>query len=398
MNEPVNLVTKLGTLVHTRVSARGQATFSALKRNKIHIYGVNSHRQFIFLNYKANLEVIMYIKSLVLVLIVTSSFVLAFGQTPEAKTDNEKAVRAFSFAFDGDGGYLGIQTQEVTKENFSKFGLASVRGVAIEKVMENSPAATAGLQAGDVIVRFENEEITSVRKLTRLISEVAADHQVKITVLRNNNEQDITATLGKRQTPKFENGSFAMTVPMGKMGELKEFPAFPPMAAMPRIMTTPGMDGKAFSWGAGGGRQIGIGVMSLTKQLAEHYNVDGGLLVNDVRENSPADKAGLKAGDIIVEAEGKAVKNDLDLIRTINEKKDGDVSVTYVRDGKRQTVSITPEASKDGGFIFRTDDEGGLTPMPRVPMTPMTPAKPMTPLTPMAAPSAYTITRPGRVL
>ena len=336
----------------------------------------------------------MYTKTLMTVLIVTSSFVLAFGQTPEAKKEKEKAVQAFTFAFGGDGGYLGVQTQEVTKENFSKFGLASVRGVAVEKVMENSPAAAAGLQAGDVIVRFENEEITSVRKLTRLISEVAADHQVKISVLRNNSEQDITATLGKRPMPKFENGNFAYKVPGMKLGELKEFPAMPPMAEMPKIMTTPGAEGKAFAWTIGGGRQIGVGVLPLSKQLAAHYGVDSGLLVNDVRENSPADKAGLKAGDIIVEAEGNAVKGDLELIRAINEKKEGDVTLTYVRDGKRQTVNVTPEASKDGGFIFRTGDENGLTPMPRVPMTP---AKPMTPLTPMNAP-AYTITRPGRVL
>ncbi len=338
----------------------------------------------------------MYIKSLVTVLIVTSSFVLAFGQTPEAKADKEKAVRAFSFAFDGDGGYLGVQTQEVTKENFSKFGLASVRGVAVEKVLENSPAQAAGLQAGDVIVRFEGEEITSVRKLTRLISEVAADHQVKITVLRNNSEQDVTATLGRRPTPKFENGSFAMTAPMARLGELKDFPAMPPMAEMPKIFTTPGAEGKTFTWTAGGGRQIGIGVMSLTKQLAAHYGVDSGLLINDVRENSPAAKAGLKAGDIIVEAEGKAVKGDFDLIRTINGKKEGDVTITYVRDGKRQTVSVTPEASKDGGFIFSTGDENGV-------MTPMAPsefkmAKPMTPVAPMAAPGVYTIARPGRIL
>ncbi|MBK6750082.1 MAG: PDZ domain-containing protein [Pyrinomonadaceae bacterium] len=337
----------------------------------------------------------MYTKSLMTVLIVTSSFVMAFGQAPEAKTENEKAVRAFSIAFDSDGGYLGVLTQEVTKENFSKFGLAGVRGVAVEKVMENSPAQAAGLQAGDVIVRFENEEITSVRKLTRLISEVAADHQVKITVLRNNSEQDITATLGKRPMPKFENGNFAFTIPNAKLEELKELPTIPQMPELPKIMTTPGAEGKAFTWTLGGGRQIGVGVMSLTKQLAAHYGVDSGLLINDVRENSPAFKAGLKAGDIIVEAEGKAVKGDLDLIRTINGKKEGEITITYVRDDKRQTVSVTPEASKDGGSIFRTGDENGV-------LTPLAPdqlklARPITPRVPMS-PGAYMLGRSGRIL
>jgi membrane-associated protease RseP (regulator of RpoE activity) len=136
-----------------------------------------------------------------------------------------------------------------------------------------------------------------------------------------------------------------------------------PKGDMPQIYMTP-KDGDAFSWRMGDGRQIGVGVSPLTKQLAQHFGVDGGVLINEVRENSPADKAGLKSGDIIVEIDGKAAKGDFDVIRAINGKKEGDVSVTFARDGKRQTVSITPEASKDGGFLFRTNDENGAFPTP----------------------------------
>src|SRR5438105_15696735 len=98
----------------------------------------------------------MYIKSFISVLIVTSSFILAFGQTPEPKKEKE-VVKTFAFSFDGDGGYLGVQTQEVNKENFARFGLRDVRGVAVEKVVENSPAAAAGIQNNDVIVRVNGE-------------------------------------------------------------------------------------------------------------------------------------------------------------------------------------------------------------------------------------------------
>src|ERR1041385_4011864 len=112
------------------------------------------------------------------VLIVTSAFVLAFGQTSEKKEKTE-APQSFAFSFGGDGSYLGVETQEITKENFAKFGLREVRGVAVDKVMENSPAAAAGLQAGDVIVRLNGEEITSARKLTRLIDEIDPDHLAK---------------------------------------------------------------------------------------------------------------------------------------------------------------------------------------------------------------------------
>src|SRR6187399_564966 len=116
--------------------------------------------------------IFMFSKSFLSVMIVTSTFTLVFGQTPEAKKDTEKAPKAFAFSFDGGGSYLGVQTQEVNKENFAKFGLKDVRGVAVEKVMENSPAATAGLQAGDVIIKFYGEDVTGARKLTRLVSEV----------------------------------------------------------------------------------------------------------------------------------------------------------------------------------------------------------------------------------
>ncbi len=357
----------------------------------------------------------MLLRYLSSILIVTSSFVLVIGQTPEAKKEKAPAApQTFAFAFDGDGGYLGVQSVEVTKENFAKFGLREVRGVAVDKVLEGSPAAAAGIKDGDVILRFNGEDIASTRKLTRLVSETSPDHQVKLTVVRNGSEQEITATIGKRPTPKFGDGNFAFTMPapMGKfevpdmkglerlrdLPQMKDFPQLKdfPKGDMPQILMAPNGDGEAFSWRMGEGRQIGVGVSPLTKQLAQHFGVESGVLINEVRENSPAAKAGLKAGDIIVEIDGKAAKGDFDLIRAVNSKKEGDVSVTFVRDGKRQTVSITPEASKDGGFFFRTGDENGSFSTP--PPAPARMATPATPFAPMTAPAPMRALFPGRII
>lgn len=338
------------------------------------------------------------------VMIVMSAFTLVIGQTPEPKNDKVITPQTFAFSFDGDGGYLGVQTAEVTKENFGKFGLRDVRGVAVEKVLENSPAAAAGIKDGDVIVRFNGDEIASARKLTRLVGEVDPDHQVKLTVLRNGSEQEITATLGKRPSPKFGEGNFAFTMPpIGKLEmpdfkgyeNFKDLPQFKefPKGDMPQVFMTPKGEGEHFSWRLGEGRQIGVGVSPLTNQLAKHFGVESGVMISEVRENSPAAKAGLKAGDIIVEADGKAVKGDFDLIRSVNGKKEGDVQITIVRDGKRQTVSVTPEASKDGGFLFRTYDDGGWTSPPAMPAMKITPPTPMAPL---AAP--MTLFRTGRII
>jgi serine protease Do len=237
---------------------------------------------------------------------------------------------------------------EVTKENFAKYGLREVRGVAVEKVIEGSPAQAAGLQNGDVIVAFNGEQVTSTRKLTRLLGEVSPDHQVKLTVIRGGGEREIVATVGKRPMPKFDEGAFSMTMP-----RMPDFPAVPPMHQMPRVEAfPPGAPDQPFVWRMGSGRRIGVGVTTLTKQLSEHFGVAGGLMINEVRADSPAAKAGLKAGDIIVEADGKEIKGEGDLIRAIQEKKDGDVTLTIIRDRNRQTVRVTPEEAKDGFNSF----------------------------------------------
>jgi serine protease Do len=298
----------------------------------------------------------MFLKTLSSILIVTSAFVLAIGQTPEAKKEKE-ITRTFAFTFDGDGSYLGVQTQAVNKDNYAKFGLREVRGVAVEKVVETSPAAAAGLQAGDVILKFNGEDVSSARKLTRLIGEVDPDHQAKITISRNGREQEITATLAKRPAPKLADGSF-YRVPMPDVPNVAPMPNMIPRGELlPRVYGMPGGEGQSFVWRAGEGRVIGVGVTALTEQLATHYGVENGVLINEVRENSPAAKAGLKAGDIIVEIDGKAVKGELDIMKAVNAKKEGDVQLAIVRDGKRQTVTVTPEKSKDSGFIFRTEDK-----------------------------------------
>ena len=306
------------------------------------------------------------------VLIVTSAFVLAFGQDTK-KPGDDAMPKTFSFSFEG-GSYLGVQTAEITKDNFSKYGLSGVRGVAVDRVSENSPAAAAGIQAGDVILRLDGEEVTGVRKLTRLVSEVDPDHQVKITISRNGREQEITATVAKRPASEFQNGNFTWngTIPdMKGLEQLTEMPQFKTMPDLPnlpdlknlpnngapQVWSFPGGQGQSYVWRAGENRVIGVSVEGLSKQLGQHFGVDGGVIVSEVRDGSPAAKAGLRAGDIITEIDGKQIKDQVDIIRTINEKKDGDVTVTFVRDGRRQNVNVTPEKSKEPGFVFNTGDK-----------------------------------------
>ena len=89
---------------------------------------------------------------------------------------------------------------------------------------------------------------------------------------------------------------------------------------------------------------IGVGVLlQMSDQLAHYFRVTGGVLVNSVREGSPASKAGLKAGDVIVNADGTVVSGPLAFRRAIDDKTDREVTLTIVRSGKSRTISLTPE-------------------------------------------------------
>ena len=259
----------------------------------------------------------------------------AAQQVPESKYGE----RVFAFPT-GNRSYLGIQTREISAENFAKFGLSEVRGVGVEKVVENSPAAQAGLQKGDVIVEFDGEKVSSVRRLTNLISEVAPDHKATLKIVRGGGERELSVTMGKRAMPEFEQG----------MLNSDNFPSLPPLSRMGRIPFPPMQNGQSrgFVWNVGARRQIGIDVTPLTKQLGDYFGLTSGkgLLVDNVLADSPAAKAGLKAGDIITEADGQEVSTNSDLIKSVNSKKEGNVTLTIFRDKSRQTLTVMPENTK----------------------------------------------------
>lgn len=242
--------------------------------------------------------------------------------------------------------YLGVQTENVSNENFGKYNLNEARGVAVTKVLENSPAARAGLREKDVILAFDGEQVKSVTKLLRLIAEVAPDQKARLTIYRNGGEQEITVTMGKREPqqfesfgnlPQFPNGEFRQTIPLnpGQLPENFRGFEFPGMPDGDDVLPP-----RTFN-----GRKLGVLVQPLTKQLGATYGAPEGkgLLVTEVTEQSAAAKAGLRAGDVILEIDGASVATQIDLIRALNNKSEGAVSIVILRDKQRQTISATPE-------------------------------------------------------
>lgn len=301
-------------------------------------------------------------------LLLTSSAVLAQQVAPAPPgTPGMPAVPgeplgAFSLFIEG-GSFLGVYAEDLNKENMGRYGMREARGVGITQVVKDSPAEKAGLKKDDVILRFEGDSVTSVRKLNRLVSEVAPDQNVKLGISRSGSEQEVSVTIGKRdqslnafnRLEGFE-GLRGMEGLKGLeglqkleglkgLGDLKNFKV-PEGNVWKWEGQGPGND--SFVYALGNNRRMGVSTVQLTKQLADYFGIaDGkGVLVTSVSDDSPAAKAGIKAGDVITTVDGDVVEGPGDLSRAINKNKDGDVTVVVIRDKKQRTIKVTPEKAQ----------------------------------------------------
>jgi serine protease Do len=282
---------------------------------------------------------------------------VALAQVPPTPPQ-EPGARAFSMAFGGN--FLGIYTEEITRENMNRYGLAGEpRGVGVNGVVENSPAAKAGVQKGDVILAYDGERVASARKLRRLVEESSPDHAARLTVSRGGGERELTATLSRPDALgagalRLEGGELfrrdgkewqrQSTEETRRQAEEMRKQA---EALRGQLEKFRGQGGGDFAFAFHAGRRVGVTTTPLTDQLADYFGVgrEGGVLVTSVTENSPAAKAGLKAGDIITEVDGEHVRSAADLARLVGRKDDGDVTLTVTRERGRRTFKVTPEKS-----------------------------------------------------
>ncbi len=100
--------------------------------------------------------------------------------------------------------------------------------------------------------------------------------------------------------------------------------------------------------------QIGVTVTPMRDQLAQYFGVAGGLLIDSVRDESPASKAGLKAGDVIVKVDRVSVKGALGILRAINDKKGSDVVLTVFRNRKSKAITVTPGKAGIGSLLQKS--------------------------------------------
>jgi serine protease Do len=201
-------------------------------------------------------------------------------------------------------GYLGVMIQPLTPELAKAFGVASDRGVLVGDVVADSPAAKAGVKAGDVVVRFNGREVEDPRSLRLKSAQTVPGTKATLTVLRDGKQQNLELTIGELKNDEADETSPEAAQAPGKM-------------------------------------KLGVRLGEIDKQAREHFEIPAsvsGVLVAEVIPGSRAAEAGLQPGNVIVEVDRVAVNKPADAAAAIG-KNDGDLVLRlWTRDGTRYVV------------------------------------------------------------
>ena len=276
-------------------------------------------------------------------------------------------ARLIQFAAAGGGSYLGIGVQDVDTGRARELKLKEERGVEVTAVEADSPAAKAGLRKGDVVLEMSGQRVEGVEQFVRMVRETPVGRDVRLSVSRGGEAQTLVAKVAQRKswTINGERGTMVPAIPMPSPGP----PPMPPMPALGRM----DLPRPYISWRNGA---LGIEAEALRGGLAEFFGVKQGVLVRSVTKGSPAEKAGLRAGDVIVRVNDKPVASPSDVAAVAalatgatGARERGDrktLNLVIMREKKEQAVAVTLE----------DDERGMMMPVPvPVPVQVQAPAR-----------------------
>lgn len=248
----------------------------------------------------------------------------------------DSQFRAFEIGR-GSGSRIGVSVRDVDDT-----GAQGKAGVVVERVEKGGAADAAGVKTGDVITEFDGEKVRSIRQFSRLVQETPAGRSIAVALSRNGQRVALTVT-AQRTTM---GDDFAMRLLEAPMA----VPPSPPMPALPQAAPraprppTPPAAPLEFLRVVNG-RWLGVTLETLDDQLAQYFGVKEGVLVKSVSDESAAQKAGLKAGDVITSVNGRQIYEAPDVNRAIERADSSDeFTMEIVRDKKPQTLKGKLEA------------------------------------------------------
>lgn len=216
-------------------------------------------------------------------------------------------------------GWLGVRIQEVTDDIAEGLGMDRTRGALVSGVMEGGPVdESSAIQPGDVIVEFDGKPIQDVHELPRIVAESPVGKQVDVVIVRRGTERTVHVTLGRLEEAEQASASQEAD------GDQPEEDSGPVARA--------GI--------------LGMTITELGEEERAKYGISedvSGVVITEVRENSPAAEKGIAAGDVIVEIAQESVMTPQDVLDRIDELR---------RQGRKNALLML--ASKDGELRFAT--------------------------------------------
>ena len=246
--------------------------------------------------------------------VIVAVVVTALATAPSALTQGRTDAGGPGWmALLGGGSEIGVSVRDVQQAEVERQKIRG--GAAIEDVRSGSAADKAGLKKGDIVVEFDGERVRSARQLTRLVQETPSGKSVKATVVRDGRRTDVSLVASERRVDAVIDERLRIQLP-----RLRDLP--------PLDFGVPGST-----------RRLGVTVQELTPQLAGYFGAKEGVLVSSVADDSPASRAGFRAGDVITSIDGRAVVSGNELVRALRAaKSDEEITIGIIRDRKEGSL------------------------------------------------------------
>jgi serine protease Do len=248
-------------------------------------------------------------------------------------------------------GYLGILPEDIDSDRAAALKLKETAGVEVETVDRDGPACKAGLRVHDVILQMNGQPVAGVEQLKRMLRETPAGRTINLLISRDGQQQGVTVQLGDRSTVEQNAWTQHMVVPAPDDDD---------------AIFLQGPSGQGIGSGSGSGffgalslgsPSVGVDLDVLGSQLADYFGVKDhqGLLVKHVADNSPAARAGLKAGDVITQANGQKMATLNEWMKMLHANRGKQVQLTLVRNHKEETVTLEARKGKNHGELIMPD-------------------------------------------
>jgi len=261
----------------------------------------------------------------------------------------EPATQPFAFSSDegGTSSYLGVDINDVTTERLAALKLKEEKGVEVTMVDQDAPAGKAGIKEHDVILSMNGTAVESGAQLRRMIHETPPGRTVTLEVSRDGQPISIKVQLADKHK------EFVAAMPRAKEFKFE----MAPMPPMPDI-DIPSINMVVVTSSA----RSGLTMENITPQLGEFFGVKNGngVLIRSVEKGSRAEKAGFRAGDVIVKVNDQSVHDTSDFSHAVKSRNGNSVNVGIVRDKKEQNLNLALPDRKDSGLLQESWDDSDL--------------------------------------